>query len=285
VSFTFSVATASPPPLASIVGRLGGGLRFEEDLTAGGATPWPRMCVHLYTPGVSTRSVEVCYARGAVKVRLLACSAPEDYHLGLRLVRVVAELAGAPIHPQDGGEIAATDLHDRYGAEWVAGQVSAGAGVLAALAAEHGQVTMRGPVRDFHVGKRLLDELRDGSAPRFAERVLAAFRRTQYVDPEHYYEAHPIEVAAADGTRTLEVAMWAPSSIGYLFSPVDYVFLMAKEQDGGDVLVVTYDAVPEIAGDRCAFLDERQLLVEPVGEREWSELSERAEKYRVELPR
>jgi hypothetical protein len=284
VSFTFFVATASSPPLASIVGRLGGGLRFEEDLPAGGA-PWPPMCVHLFTPGISARSVEVCYARGVVKVRLLACSAPEDYHLGLRLVRVVAELAGAPIRPQDGDELAANELPDRYGAKWVADQVSAGVGVLAALAVEHGQVTLRGPVRDFHVGKRLLDELRDGSAPRFVERLLAAFRRTQYVDPERYYEAHPIEVAAADGTRTLEVAMWAPSSIGYLFSPVDYVFLMAREQDGGDMLAVTYDAVPEIAGDRCAFLDERQLLVEPVGEQEWSDLSERAEKYRVELPR
>ena len=284
MSFTFSVATASPPPLASIVGRLGGGFRFEEHQVADGAQPWPPMCVHLYRPGVSTRSVELCHAGGAVKVRLLACSAPEDYELGLRLVRVVAELAGAPIRPEDGDEISAHDLHDRYGAEWIAGQVSAGAGTLAALALERGLVTMRGPVRDFHVGKRLLDELRDGSARRFAERLLAAFRRSQYVDPERYYEAYPIEVAAADGTRTLEVVMWAPSSIGYLFSPVDYVFLMAREQDGGDMLVVTFDAVPEIAGDRCTFLDERQLLVEPVGEQEWSELSDRAEKYRVELP-
>jgi hypothetical protein len=145
VSFTFSVATASPPPLASIVGRLGGGLRCEEDLPAGGTVPWPPMCVHLYTPGASTRSVEVCYARGAVKVRLLACSAPEDYHLGLRLVRVAAELAGAPIRPHDGDEIAAIELRDRYGAEWVADQVSAGAGVLTALALEHGEVTMRLP--------------------------------------------------------------------------------------------------------------------------------------------
>jgi hypothetical protein len=284
VSFTFSVATASPPPLASIVGRLGGGLRFEEDLPAGGAGPWPPMCVHLYRPGVSARSVELCHAGGAVKVRLLACSAPEDYQLGLGLVGVVAELAGAPVRPEGGDEVAAHELRDRYGPAWVAAQVAAGAGILAAFVLERGLVTMRGPVRDFHVGKRLLDELRDGSARLPAERLLAAFRRSQYVDPERYYEAHPIEVAAADGTRALAVAMWAPSSIGYLFSPVDYVFLMAREQDGGDMLAVTFDAVPAIAGAHCAFLDERQLLVEPVGEHEWSELSERAEKYRVELP-
>jgi hypothetical protein len=284
VSFTFSVATASPPPLASIVGRLGGGLRYEEDLPAGTAEAWPPMCVHLYRPGISTRSVEVCRAGGAVKVRLLACSAPEDYALGLSLVCMVAELAGAPVRPQDGDEIAARDLCDRYGPAWVARQVAAGARILAAFVGERGLVTMRGPVRDFHVGKRLLDELRDGAPGTFAERLLAAFRRSQHVDPERYYQAHPIEVAAADGTRTLEVAMWTQSSIGHLFSPVDYVFLMAREQDGGDMLVVTFDAVPEIAGDRCAFLDERQLLVEPVGEQEWSELSERAEKYRVELP-
>jgi hypothetical protein len=284
VSFTFSVATASPPPLASIVGRLGGGLRYEEDLPAGSAGPWPQMCVHLYRPGVSTRSVEVCHAGGAVKVRLLACSAPEDYALGLSVVCMVAELARAPVRPQDGDEIAAHHLCDRYGPEWVAGQVAAGAGVVAAFVGERGLVRMRGPVRDFHVGKRLLDELRDRAPGTFAERLLAAFRRSQYVDPERYYQAHPIEVAAADGTRTLEVAMWTPSSIGHLFSPVDYVFLMAREQDGGDMLVVTFDAVAEIAGDRCAFLDERQLLVEPVGEQDWSELSERAERYRVELP-
>jgi hypothetical protein len=284
VSFTFSVATASPPPLASIVDRLGGDLRFEEDQVDLDAAAWPPMCVHLYRPGVSTRGVELCHAGGAVKVRLLVCSAPEDYQLGLGVVRAVAEPAGAPVRPADSGELDAGELGSRYGAEWVAGQVAASAEVLAVLASERGQVTMRGPVRDFHVGKRLLDELRDRAGRRFAERLLDAFRRSQYVDSERYYEAHPIEVAAADGTRTLEVAMWAPSSIGYLFAPVDYVFLMAREQDGGDMLAVPFDAVPEIAGDRCTFLDERQLLVEPVDEQQWSDLSERAEQHRVELP-
>jgi hypothetical protein len=285
VSFTFSVATASPPPLASISDRLGGDLRFEEDEAAGGATAWPPMCVHLYQPGVSTRSVELCHTGDAVKVRLLACSAPEDYELGLRVVQVVAELAGARVRPEDAGELAAGELDGRYGSEWAAGQVSASVGMLAALVRKRGPVAMRGPVREFHVGRRLLAELEDGDDGKLAARLLDAFRRSQYVDPERYYEANPIEVAAADGRRTLEVVVWAPSSIGYLFSPVDYVFLMAREQDGGDMLVVPFDAVPEIAGDRCIFLDERQLLVEPVGEQEWSGLSERAEPHRVELHR
>jgi hypothetical protein len=286
VSFTFSVATVSPPPLASIVDRLGGDLRFEEEEeVAGGAEAWPPMCVHLYTPGISTRGVELCHAGDAVKVRLLACSAPEDYELGLRLVRVLAELAGAPVRPDDAGELAAGELDGRYGAEWAAGQIASAAGALAALVRERGQVTMRGPVREFHVGRRLLAELDEQDGEKFPERLLDAFRRSQYVDPERYYEANPVEVAASDGRRTLEVVVWAPSSIGYLFSPVDYVFLMAREQDGGDMLVVPFDAVPEIAGDRCVFLDERQLLVEPVGEEEWSGLSERAESHRVELHR
>jgi hypothetical protein len=319
VSFSFSVATATPPPLASIVDRIDvEDLRFEEgeEVAAAGAA-WPPMCVHLFRPGVSTRGIEVCHGNGGVTVRLLACSAPEEHELALRFVRATADLAGAPVRPQDAGELAVDELDGRYGAEWAVHQVRSAALLMAQVVRERGLVTVRGPVRDFHLGERLLTELqtgaehdpewgsggleeRSGSPPEdrgsggleersgsppvdrsFAERLLGAMRRTQYVDPERYYEASPIRVDSGGGLR---VAVWTPSRIGHLFTPVDYVFLMAREQDGGEMLVVPFGAVAEIAGDRCAFLDERQILVEPVSERDWTVLGQRAERHRTELP-
>jgi hypothetical protein len=202
-------------------------------------------------------------------------------------VRATAELAGASVRPQDAGELAAGELDERYGAAWAAHQVRAAAALMARVVRERGLVTVRGPVRDFHLGARLLTELETGEdgepGEAFAERLLDAMLRTQYVDPERYYEASPIRVDSGGGLR---VAVWTPSRIGHLFTPVDYVFLMAREQDGGggDMLVVPFGAVPEIAGDRCAFLDERQLLVEPVSEGDWAVLGQRAERHRTELP-
>jgi hypothetical protein len=310
VSFSFSVATATPPPLASIVDRIGDkDLRFEEGEEVGATGgAWPPMCVHLFLPGVSTRGVEVCHQHGAVNVRLLACSSPEDYELGLRFVRATAELAGAGVRPEDSDELAVAELDGRYGADWAARQVRSATRLVAQVARERGQVTIRGPVRDFYLGERLLAELSDsppedqggsgglkersGSPPEdrapedelFAERLLGAIRRTQYVDPERYYEASEIEVDAGGGAGAVRVAVWTPSSIGHLFTPVDFVFLTAREKDGGEMLVVPFGTVPEIAGDRCAFLDELQLLVEPVSERDWPVLGERAEKHGTELP-
>ncbi len=293
MSFSFSVATATPPPLASIVDRIGDkDLRFEEGEEVGATVGgWPPMCVHLYRPGVSTRGVEVWLRDGAVNVRLLACASPEDYELGLRFVRATAELAGTAVRPQDAGELAVGELDGRYGADWAARQVRSAARLVAQVARERGRVTVRGPVRDFYLGERLLGEL-SGSPPEdggsaeelFAERLLGAIRRTQYVDPERYYEASEIEVDAGGGSGAVRVAVWTPSSIGHLFTPADYVFLTAREKDGGEMLVVPFAAVPEIAGDRCAFLDEVQLLVEPVSEKDWPLLAERAEEHGTELP-
>ena len=296
MSFSFSVATATPTPLASIVDRIGDkDLRFEEGEEVGAAArAWPPMCVHLYRPGASTRGVEVWRRGGAVNVRLLACASPEDYELGLRFVRATAELAGAAVRPQDSDELAVAELDGRYGADWAARQVRSTARAVAQVARERGRVTIRGPVRDFHLGERLLAELSahapegesgsEGAEELFAERLLGAIRRTQYVDPERYYEASEIEVDAGGGSGAVRVAVWTPSSIGHLFTPADYVFLTAREKDGGEMLVVPFAAVPEIAGDRCAFLDELQLLVEPVSEKEWPLLADRAEKHGTELP-
>lgn len=286
MSFSFSVVTATPPPLASIVDRIDvKDLRFEEGEEVAKGAAWPPMCVHLFRPGVSTRGIEVCHASGGVKVRLLACSAPEEHELAVRFVRAAAELAGSRVRPQDAGELAVEELDGRYGAEWAAHQVRAAALLMARLARERGLVTVRGPVRDFYLGERLLTELETGAEAdpeeAFPERLLDAMRRTQYVDPERYYEASPIRVDSGGGLR---VAVWTPSRIGHLFTPVDYVFLMAREQDGGEMLVVPFGAVPEIAGDRCSFLDERQILVEPVSERDWTVLGQRAERHRTELP-
>ncbi|HEX6675755.1 MAG TPA: hypothetical protein VF486_12100 [Actinomycetes bacterium] len=292
MSFSFSVATANPPPLASIVDRIGDkDLRFEEGEEVGAtARAWPSMCVHLYRPGVSTRSVEVCLQGDAVNVRLLSCSSPEEYELGMRFLRATAELAGAGVRPEDAGELAVDELEKRYGAEWAARQVCSAALAVASFARQGRRVTIPGPIRDFYLGQRLLAELSAGAPEEedeeelFVERLLGAIRRTQYVDPERYYEASEIEVDAGGGSGAVRVAVWTPSSIGHLFTPADYVFLTAREKDGGEMLVVPFAAVPEIAGDRCAFLDEVQLLVEPVSEKDWPQLAERAEKHGTELP-
>jgi hypothetical protein len=48
-----------------------------------------------------------------------------------------------------------------------------------------------------------------------------------------------------------------------------------------DIFLVPYEALPQLAGKRFAWLDERQCLVEAIASDEWPELLREAERFKV----
>ena len=277
MSFTFSVPTAPRLGLADVLAAGAPGVRSAEEVPPSG---WPDGYVHIWLPDVSTRGVELSADGGELDVRLLTCSAREEYELGVALAAAAARLSGTRVRSEDGWELAPAELPGRFGPAWAAQQADAGPGVAMLLAGERGPLSMSGPVRDFHVGPRLAGELAAaGPEAELPARFLAAMRRAQWPG-ERYYAASTYQLSGKRSGATVTFAVW--SGVATVIPDVELVMLHASRDQ--PPLAVPRPAVPSIAGRYGAWLDEVQLLLEEVPADDWSTVLAAAAPHQAHLP-
>jgi hypothetical protein len=125
---------------------------------------------------------------------------------------------------------------------------------------------MPGPNRTCYIGTRLLADLQ-AAGPREAlsERVLATMRRVQWDVPAGFRDAGVFESRGSGGDngvgRDTRFAVWLPGE-NLVLPYVDYVALRVTD---GEIVIVPFAAVADLAGAHGTLLDECQLLVRAFG--------------------
>jgi hypothetical protein len=277
MSYSFYIRTDLRPAVADVLARID----FPDVVAPDAGGAWPDGTLHIYRAEISTRATEITYEDHAFQVRILAMSSPEDYELAFRVVEHLAALTGSQVESEDDDTFPAEMLRDIYDAKWVKRMTDSQPTIIGHFAKDKGDVvTIEGPVRDFHIGPRLYAELEaDGPADGLPQRILEAIRRTQYRDLSGYDKAAIIEATTPDNSKTIRLSVWNLDRATH-FSGVGYLRLVSKNMPD-DIFLVPYEALPQLAGKRFAWLDERQCLVEAIASDERSELLREAERFKV----
>ena len=280
MSFSFSIAAARPPVFErlhdALVQDLGEAVMWESTPEE----PWPEdFYCHSYLWGISTRAVEMSWLGDSFQVRIMTCSCRQDYELGLRAVELVAEWSDASIEPESGMIMTASQLRTEFGDEWVASMVDSGATVIPRMLESGtvaGPLTLPGPERDFVIGERVLAELA-GPKETFADRLFAKIREVRYFDPAgDYFRANRVELTPDDGDP-VTFAVWGPE-VRYVLPDVKLIAVPVQP-----TIFIPLDVVPELAGEACRRLDERQLVLEALEGERWDALVEAARSHAVDI--
>ena len=277
MSYSFYVRTDLRPAVADVLARID----FPDVVAPDARGAWPDGTLHIYRAEISTRATEITYEDHAFQVRILALASPEDYELALRVVEHLAVLTGSQVESQDDITCPAEKLRDTYDTTWVKRLTDSNLNIIGHFAKNEGKtVTIVGPVREFHIGPRLFAELEEGGpADGLPQRILEAIRRTQYRDLSGYAGAAIIEVTTSDESKTIKLSVWEPDRPTH-FSNVGYIHLVPNNKPD-NIFLVPFEALPQLAGSRFAYLDERQCLVEAVASDEWPALLREAEPFKV----
>jgi len=251
---------------------------------------WPAGGLELCRAGRSTRSTEIVWDAGTLTITIRALASPDDCDLALRVAAGAAQLAGAATVDADYfGAVDLADLRRLHTADWMREQAVSGARALATLIRDgRGPLAMPGPQRSCWVGARLLAELEAaGPAPGFADRVLETMRRVQWDIPAGFRDAG-VFVSGGRGRgngdgpgRETRFAVWLAGE-NLVIPCVDYVALRVAE---GEIVMVPFGAVAQLAGPRGTLLDECQLLVRAMSDSDWAELVARARPLAASPPR
>jgi len=239
---------------------------------------WPADGLGFCRVGRSVRTTSVDWKDGKLTVVLRALPAPEDCDLALRLAEAAARLAGAATIDTDYfSTVEIGELRRLHTADWMREQAVSGTRILATLIREgRGPMAMPGPNRSCHVGARLLAELEAAGPPdALVDRMLETMRRVQWGVPDGFRDAGVFVSGGkgdGEGARKTHFAIWLPDE-NLVLPRVDYVALRITE---GEVVMVPFAAVAELAGAHGTLLDECQLLLRAMGDDEWRAVVERA---------
>lgn len=279
MSYSFFVEAPSGPPHFDKV--LGGAIEHvcvEEGREDGG---WPvGEPFHLHRPGVSAREVEVGFEEeGAFHVRILTCAARADYELAMSVIDAIARLTKGDVHPEDGEPVPWDQRPVAFGDAWIDKMVEWGPKMVADIVDREGNtLTLGGPKRPFHIGRRLLGELREGPSGGFSARFLEKIVALQWLEgtfemPKAVLTLPRSRRDPAAGFMSVD---WAPGH-GYLMPGGDFLALEAAEK-----VLVPYAKGPELAGEKWRWLDEHHAAVEPMSLVEWAAMLKRAQAFRVD---
>jgi hypothetical protein len=229
--------------------------------------------VHLH--GVSTRTTQVTWSKGRANVVVRAFASHEDCELALRLTEVIAAAAGRTrVHAEQFGKVTPAALRKLCDGSWERLQTNSGTRAISMMIGEgKGPMAIPGPVRHWHVGKRLLDELEHaGPLEALSDRFIEAIRRVQWSVPDDFRDAGVFVSGDKPGQKGARFAVWLPEE-NLVLPRVDSVILSVDEEP---VVTVPFDAMPELAGRYGERLDECQLLVRVVPPDDWQRIVARA---------
>jgi hypothetical protein len=260
---SFYIRLPEPPPRVLFEDLGVGDVRWVDPL-AEDDRALPPGNWHLYVHGFSTRGVEVCYEGGRLQARILIGSSAADFKLALAITHAAARFGGARVEPEDRESCTAGELHGRFNEAWIHRMIDWSGWALRDLVFEKGMITLLGPIREFHLGPRMVQRLDAGPSAGFTDRLLTAICRMQYLDMRRYAEARRIE-GRAPGGKELQLTIWTAGQ-GFLFPPLPHVCVLERNGYG---VVIPLETVPELPKVRAEWADECRLLVEPVPPEMW----------------
>jgi len=275
VSYDLAVAAAAAPSWRALCSALA-----LTDLRLLPAEPrdeaWPEGGLRFCRVGRSTRTTEVDWEAGKLNIVIRALASPDDCELALRAAEAAARLAdAASVEADYFGPVEIGELYRLHTADWMHEQAVSGTRALSALIRDgKGPMQMPGPNRSCFIGERLLAELEAAGPPEtLSDRVLSTMRRVQWDVPDGFRDAG-VFVSGGDDEQGRETrfAVWLPDE-NLVLPRVDYVALRVTE---GEIVMVPFAAVAELAGPHATLLDECQLLLRAIGGAEWKTVIARA---------
>ena len=268
--------------LSSIADHLPGDVRVRVETPEKGSKLQRAPLVLVFRDKLSTRGVELLEGEGTLTLRIPSFPSPEDLSLGLQLAQLAAAALGLQVLETLEGPVAPAELHGEATAVALARAQSVDNEALNNAVLDGRTLELPGCMRPFFLGPRLYETLRTSGTAQAGlwDKVAAQFRHVQWV---HLQGFHPCTVMGMKrGKAEFTASTWQPDR-AQVMAPVDVVLVKA----GSEPLRLPWAALPKVAGEKFAWLDERQVLLQAVPEADWPTVvaaSELSLGTRSELP-
>jgi hypothetical protein len=230
---------------------------------------------HFYQDEVSCRAIEIEYwsKDKSYSIQSNHPASKEDWMLMRHITESLAKHFNAAITDGD-DKCTVEQFSKKYDEQWANDLSHYGARALLECSLGTGFASLEGAVRPFYFGERVKAEVTSNRSgdDSYAE-LFRRIHETQYIGLEYFVPKH-YEIA---GTKKKFVVIGTGVQV-----VIPYVDFISFPQDKG-MIFVPYATLPKIVGERFSWLDEKQALIDPIDESDWSNAMKIAERHSVDL--
>lgn len=276
MSFVFSIPAPYPVAARQLLTLLQG-----DDihvLTIGGE-PLPDLMddsVLFYRQDWSTRGIWLQYSGTEYDVRINTLASKEDYLLATDIAAAVAELCGTHISPgQQPGIPCINNFRQQYNAQWAEENKTLGLDLILYMVDKEEPVCLHGCFHDFHIGRRLMQQIAVNApdANALYEELITRFRQLQFPGTDYFI---PNIFEATD----LNQLQWSYVVLAYdtatLLKKADFLMLAGP---GDEFEEMAFNHVPAIANEYFTPVDEYQYFVSAIPPAAFNALMKKAAHY------
>lgn len=240
--------------------------------------------IHFFRPGISCRPIEVLYEDGRTCFRIPYPASVEDLSFAFDLIRGAAQRSHVPITDETGEPYDLNHFDAKFGSPvWIKARSQWGLDVLLTQATQAfaedeniGSVAFEGPIRPFHMGARIINELLEGGNRLPADRLFAMIRKSQYEFTE-FTDCRVYNFTHKETGRQFTLAIIGPG-VDYIIPDVTYVAL-PLETSGTNAIHVPQTALAVLAPEKVEWIDEVQYAFRAVDDDMWNSFVERAKQF------
>jgi len=241
---------------------------------------WPEVA-HIHREGISTRSIETAIEDDTLQIRIFSASSPEDYELGLDLVRQAAKLYSGKITSEEGVTVSADELHTRYGTEWYQQHARTTFDmVLDTCVKESTNLTINGVNGVMTLGPRM-GALLQSDNESAAEKYYNNFRELNF-GVNGYYDALVMVVEGGKDKREIRIAPIVEGMQTKLSTNVPVLSFKDPNSPGDPSFEIrTGDFIKQFE-NKIQWLSEDVFVIDGSEAQVWSEIIEWAREAQIE---
>lgn len=225
---------------------------------------------YFWIDGKSTRGFDITLEHGYIEVRNTILSNKYDYDLTNKIVaEIVAltdgiildenekQISNLPIFSND--RITETEIHDCK--------------IIQTLSREHGDISIYGPVRNVHFGKRLHEQFKGLKDEQLKNRMFDLILTVNYNIPNFEY-GNIIQVGNSEGDK--KIIKLLTNETDCIIDKYDYILLDTLDEQP---IMITNDILNTMLPSNWILVDEFTIVAPMTDKSEWNKLLTNAKKF------
>lgn len=234
----------------------------------------PIIGTKIFIPGKSTRGITISKNDESYSIGINVIASEEDFHLALNVTTTIAKSLNGEIFPEDSeGSISLEKMTKKYDETWVNMMKTLGTNIfLERVGKGKSTLSIGCCYMKYMIGPNIHKILDNSNELTYYQSMVKHIQKTQFFDVTKYQIPNVIVSTSQDGSNRKSYVVFYPHGSQFL-SHADYIVFPVNRKK----YEIPYEQINLIIDSRFNKIDETQYTIEPLTEKDYSELINKLE--------
>lgn len=233
---------------------------------------------NIFSFGKSIRFIDLTEEDWGYEVRILFLASESDYELYKNIIQTIMELTGVSAEYEN--ELQINDCEQFFNKNFIEDAINDDINVLLINLKNEFNIVIYGPLRSFHIGKNIYNQIKHFSNDKIKNYLFEKIRVSQYSDPKAINNAvYEISPQNENETSLQTLTVYSKTELNSYIEKADFFALI--DEPSKINLIIKFDNLNNIKPDTWFLYDEYGYYAPKINDEQWTKMCKKAQNYIV----